>query len=137
MANSENIERNWWVVDASDQTLGRLATKIANTLRGKHKPQFTPHADAGDFVVVLNSDKIKLTGNKWDQKKYYRHTGYIGSLKTTTAKELLDKDSTQIITKAVRGMLPKNRLSSQIINKLKVYRGSEHPHAAQKPQALN
>ncbi len=127
----------WWIVDATDKTVGRLATELANTLRGKNKPQFTPNTDMGDFVVVINSDKVKFTGNKWDQKKYYTRSRFFGSLREFTAKELKEKDSTEIIVKSVRGMLPKNKLSNQIISKLKVYPGAEHPHASQKPEALN
>ena len=136
-AKSEEVQRDWWLVDATDKTLGRLSTEIATILRGKNKPTFTPHVDTGDFVIVLNSDKIRMSGNKWDAKKYYHHTGYFGSLKEITARQQLEKDSTVIINNAVKGMLPKNRLSSQLIKKLKVYTGSEHPHDAQKPQTLN
>ena len=120
-AKSEEVERAWWLVDATDKTLGRISTEIANILRGKNKPTFTPNVDTGDFVVVLNSDKIRLSGNKWDAKKYYHHTGYFGSIKELSAREQLQKDSTEIITKAVKGMLPRNRLASQMIKKLKVY----------------
>ncbi|MCB0420771.1 MAG: 50S ribosomal protein L13 [Bdellovibrionales bacterium] len=139
MAKKEEADslRDWYVVDATDKTLGRLATEVANVLRGKRKPTFTPHVDTGDFVVVVNSDKIKMSGNKWDAKRYYRHTGFFGSLKEMTAREMLEKDSTQIIKNAVQHMLPKNRLSYRVINKLKIYKTAEHPHAAQKPQALN
>jgi len=131
------VDRKWWIVDATDKTLGRLATEIADTLRGKNKPQFTPHIDTGDFVVVLNSKDIKIKGNKADQKKYYRHTGYFGGIKETSYKEMLENTPERIISTAVEGMLPKNKLASQIIKKLKVYPGSEHPHAAQKPELLN
>lgn len=131
------IERKWWIVDATDKTLGRLATEIADTLRGKNKPEFTPHIDTGDFVVVLNSKKIKVKGNKADQKKYYRHTGYFGGIKEKSYKEMLENTSERIITKAVEGMIPKNKLGAQVLTKLKVYPGSEHPHAAQKPELLN
>ncbi len=132
-----DMNEKWWIIDATDQTVGRLSTKIANKLRGKDKPQFTPHADMGDHVVVINSDKVKFTGNKWLQKKYYTRSRFFGSLREMTAKELLEKDSTQIIYKSVTGMLPKNKLANKIIKKLKVYPGSEHPHATQKPEALN
>ena len=136
-AKPNEVERKWWVVDASGQTLGRLATQIAQTLRGKDKPQYTPHVDTGDFVVVLNSDKIAIKGRKASQKMYYRHTGYFGGLKETTYKDMLEKNPTFIIENAVKGMLPKNKLSEQIIKKLKVYAGSEHPHDAQNPQLMN
>ena len=135
-AKPNEVERKWWVVDATDQTLGRLATQIATTLRGKDKPQYTPHVDTGDFVVVLNSEKINIKGNKASDKMYYRHTGFFGGLKETTYKEMLDKDPGFIIQNAVQGMLPKNKLSNQIIKKLKVYRGTEHPHDAQNPQLM-
>ncbi len=135
-AKPEEIPQKWWVVDASGKTLGRLATEIASVLRGKNKPEYTPHVDTGDFVVVLNSEKIALKGKKMDQKKYYRHTGYFGSLKETTARELLAKKPEQLVTKAVTGMLPRNRLARQQIKKLKVYVGSEHPHEAQQPKPL-
>lgn len=139
IANKEEAEANreWYVVDAADKTLGRLATEVANVLRGKNKPTFTPHVDTGDFVVVINSDKVAMSGAKWDDKRYYRHTGFFGSLKEMTARELREKDSTQIITKAVEGMLPKNKLARKMIKKLKVYNDAQHPHAAQNPQALN
>jgi large subunit ribosomal protein L13 len=135
-AKPNEIERKWWIVDATGKTLGRLSTEIAQTLRGKNKPTFTPHVDTGDFVVVINSEKIKVKGNKADQKVYYRHTGYFGGIKETSYKEMLESHPERIITKAVEGMLPKNILSSQIIKKLKVYAGTEHPHAAQKPELL-
>ena len=128
--------RAWWVVDASDQALGRLATLVANKLRGKDKPIFTPHVDTGDFVVVVNASKVKLTGNKRKQKNYYHHSGYPGGLKITSYDQLLDENPEFAITKAVKGMLPKNRLSRQIIKKLKVYAGPDHPHTAQGPQPL-
>lgn len=134
--STDDAERNWWIIDASGQTLGRMCTHVANLLRGKTKASFTPSADCGDFVIVINSDKIKVTGNKLLSKKYYRHSRWFGSLKEKTAAEKMEEDSTFVITEAVRGMLPTNRLSKSIIGKLKVYTGSEHPHAAQKPQAL-
>lgn len=135
-AKESDVQRQWWIVDAEGQTLGRLATKIATVLRGKNKPTFTPHVDTGDFVVVINSKKIKLSGNKLLQKKYYTHSRYFGSLKEFTAQEILEKDSTQIITDAVQGMLPNNKLATQILKKLKVYEGAEHPHKVQNPQTL-
>ncbi len=135
-AKDSEVKRNWWVVDAEGQTLGRLATKIATVLRGKNKPTFTPHVDTGDFVVVINSKKIKLTGNKWLQKKYYTHSRFFGSLKEFTAQQILEKDSTQLITDAVEGMLPNNKLATQILKKLKIYETGEHPHQVQKPQTL-
>ncbi len=133
---SGEIERNWYVVDAESQVLGRLATRIALTLRGKHKPIFTPHVDVGDFVVVINADKVKLTGRKLEQKKYYRHSGYVGGLKETTAGKLLETKPTEVIRHAVRGMLPKSRLGKAQLSKLKVYVGSDHPHEAQLPEPL-
>ena len=129
---SDNKE-NWCVIDAKDKILGRLASQVAYRIRGKHNPLFTPHVDTGDWVVVVNADKIRLTGNKMDQKKYYRHSGYIGSLKTTTAKELLDKKPEEMLKKAVKGMLPKNKLGRKLGKKLFIYTGDEHPHAAQQP----
>jgi large subunit ribosomal protein L13 len=134
--DSGEIERKWFVVDAEGQVLGRLATRIARTLRGKNKPIFTPHVDVGDFVVVINAEKIKLTGRKLEQKKYYRHTGYIGNLKETTAGKMLQTKPEEVIRHAVRGMLPKNRLARAQLGKLKVYAGSEHPHDAQLPEPL-
>ena len=129
------IERSWYLVDAEGQTLGRLATRIATVLRGKHKPTFAPHMDLGDYVVVINAEKIVLTGNKLDQKNYYRYSGYVGGLRSKTAREVLTGDYPErVIQAAVKGMLPKNRLSRQVIAKLKIYTGSEHPHTAQKPQ---
>ena len=136
MAKKENIERKWWIIDAKDKVLGRLAVKIANTLRGKNKPIFTPHVDTGDFVIVLNADKVKLTGKKYDNKIYYKHTGYIGGLKATPAKKLLSEKPEEILRKAVKGMLPKNKLGRKIIKKLKIYTGDEHPHTAQQPEKL-
>lgn len=137
VAKAGEVDRKWWVVDASGKTLGRLATEVAKVLRGKNKAIFTPHVDTGDFVVVINSDKIEMTGMKWEEKNYYRHSRYFGSLKSLTAKELREKDSAQIITFAVEGMLPKNKLSRTLIKKLKVYPTGEHPHHQQKPEALN
>ncbi|NLJ84391.1 MAG: 50S ribosomal protein L13 [Halanaerobiaceae bacterium] len=136
MAKPEEIERQWYVVDATGQTLGRLATKIADILRGKHKPIYTPHVDTGDYVIVINAEKIELTGKKWEQKKYYRHSGYPGGIKEITYDKLLKKKPELIIEKAVRGMIPHNRLGRQMIKKLKVYAGPEHPHQAQQPKEL-
>lgn len=133
VANSENRERNWLVVDAEGQTLGRLATQIADALRGKRKPEYTPHVDTGDFVIVVNAEKISVTGSKRTEKLYYRHSGYPGGLKSRTLTEMLDKRPEEVIRKAVKGMLPRNRLARRQITKLKVYAGPEHPHAAQLP----
>ncbi|MCP4109515.1 MAG: 50S ribosomal protein L13 [Desulfobacteraceae bacterium] len=133
--NSDN-EGKWLVVDAEGAVLGRLATEIASRLRGKHNPLFTPHADLGDSVIVINAEKIVLTGRKLDKKNYYRHSGYTGGLKTTVAKDLLQKKPEDIIRFAVKGMLPKNRLGRKIFKKLKVYAGGEHPHEAQQPEVL-
>ncbi len=135
-AKEGEINPNWYVVDAEGKNLGRLSTQIATVLRGKHRPTFTPHMDTGDFVVVINADKITMTGNKWDDMKYYRRSRWFGSLKETTAREMLDKDPSFIIKDSVRGMLPKNRLGRKIIKKLKVYAGPNHPHDAQRPEAL-
>lgn len=131
-----DIDRKWYVVDAQDQILGRLASQIANRLRGKYKPEFSPHMDNGDFIIVINCEKIKVTGKKLEEKKYYRHSGWVGSLKTTTLEQLLARHPTRVITHAVRGMLPRNRLGRAILKKLKVYVGPEHPHKAQKPELL-
>jgi large subunit ribosomal protein L13 len=133
--NSDN-EGRWSVVDASGAVLGRLATKIASHLQGKHNPLYTPHVDTGDWIVVINADKVMLTGRKLDQKKYYRHSGYIGSLKTTTARELRDKRPEDLVRFAVKGMLPKNKLGRKQFKKLKVYAGDQHPHQAQNPEVL-
>ena len=132
-AKSSDNEGQWWVVDAQDAVLGRLASQVAARIRGKHKPLFTPHVDTGDWVIVVNADKIKLSGRKWDQKTYYRHSGYIGGLKAITAKKLLEKRPEDIVRSAVKGMLPKNRLGRQLFKKLKVYTGADHPHEAQQP----
>jgi len=131
------IERKWHHVNAEGKILGRLATEIAARLRGKHKPTFSTFIDNGDFVVVTNADKIRLTGRKWDQKKYYHHTGYIGGIKETSAKDLLVKHPTDLLLNAVKGMLPKNTLGRQQLKKLKLYTGSDHPHAAQMPADLD
>ena len=135
-AKPGEVTREWYLVDAEGKTLGRLATQIADTLRGKGKPQFTPHVDTGDFVIVVNADKIAVTGNKLDQKKYYRHSGYPGGLKTRTLREQLERRPTEVLRVAVKGMLPKNRLARQQLTKLKIYAGPEHPHEAQNPRPL-
>ena len=135
-AKKEDVEHKWFVVDADDKVLGRLATKIATYLRGKHKPVFTPSVDTGDFVIVVNAEKIKLTGRKLDGKIYYWHTGFPGGIKSETARERMEKKPEEIIRDAVWGMLPKNRLGRAIFKKLKVYKGSEHPHEAQKPEVM-
>ena len=136
MATPSPIERKWYVVDAADKTLGRLAAEVAKVLRGKHKPTFTPHMDTGDHVIIINADKVRLTGKKLVQKVYFRHSGYLGGDKYTKAGDMLAKNPVRMVELAVRGMVPHNRLGSQIIKKLHVYAGSEHPHAAQKPEVL-
>jgi large subunit ribosomal protein L13 len=136
VAKEHEIEKDWILVDARDKVVGRLATQIAMRLRGKHKPTFTPHADTGDFVVVVNADKVRLTGSKLMDKKYYRYTGYIGGLKETTASKMLEKKPENVLRSAVWGMLPKNSLGRRQIKKLKIYSGSEHPHEAQQPKKL-
>src|SRR5512132_3875495 len=135
-AKPGEIERQWYVVDAEGKTLGRLATRIAETLRGKGKAQYTPHVDTGDFVVVVNGEKISVTGKKLDDKLYYRHSGYPGGLRSRPLREELQRRPTEVIRKAVKGMLPRNRLARQQLNKLKVYAGPDHPHQAQDPQPL-
>jgi large subunit ribosomal protein L13 len=130
-------KENWCVVDAKDKVLGRLASQIAYRIRGKHTPLYTPHADTGDWVVVINADKIQLSGKKMGEKTYYRHSGYIGSIKSTTAKEMLEKKPEEVIRKAVQGMLPKNRLGRKLGKKLYIYAGEQHPHAAQKPEVID
>lgn len=132
-AKTEEVERTWHIIDASNQRLGRVATHVANLLRGKGKPTYTPNVDTGDFVVVINADQIEMTGTKWTDKKYYRHSRFFGSMKEKTAEQMKVEDPTFIIHEAVRGMLPTNKLSRHIIHKLKVYPGAEHPHASQKP----
>jgi large subunit ribosomal protein L13 len=132
----KEIDRKWYLVDAQDMILGRLASEIATRLRGKHKPSYSTFQDNGDFIIVINADKIKLTGQKWDDKIYYHHSGYMGGLKEITARELLAKKPEDLITKAVRGMLPKNTLGRQQLKKMKVYAGAAHPHEAQQPQKL-
>lgn len=136
-ATSENTEHKWYVVDASGKVLGRLASQIAKYLRGKHKPEYTPHADAGDYIIVINASQVKVTGNKEQDKIYYRHSGYPGGIKETTLSKLRAKDSTQIIELAVKGMIPKNPLGRAMLRKLKVYAGAEHPHSAQQPIEIN
>lgn len=136
MANASNIERKWFVVDAEGKTLGRLASEVAKVLRGKHKPTFTPHVDTGDHVIVINADKIVLSGKKLQQKTYFRHSGYIGGTTFTTAERMLSDKPERMVELAIKGMLPKNRLGRQMYRKLNVYRGEEHPHAAQKPEVL-
>jgi large subunit ribosomal protein L13 len=137
-ARPADVERRWYVVDAEDQVLGRLASRVAGILRGKHKAVFTPHVDTGDFVIVVNAEKVRLTGRKREQKTYFRHTGYVGHLRSTTADEVLrGPHADRVVRNAIRGMLPKNALGRQMLRKLKVYTGPEHPHAAQKPEVLN
>ena len=133
--NTDNQGR-WCLVDAENAILGRLASTLAARLRGKHNPLFTPHADTGDWIIVINADKVALTGRKWDQKNYYRHSGYIGGLKTITARKLMEKRPEDLIRFAVKGMLPKNRLGRKLFKKLKVYSGDHHPHEAQQPEVL-
>ena len=135
-AKPGEIARDWYVVDAEGQTLGRLATRIADTLRGKGKPAYTPHVDTGDVVVVVNAEKIQVTGNKLDQKRYSRHSGYPGGLRSRTLREQLDRRPEEVLRRAVKGMLPRNRLARQQITKLKIYAGPEHPHEAQNPKPL-
>ena len=135
-AKPHEVERRWYVVDAEGETLGRLATRIADTLRGKSKPGYTPHVDTGDFVVVVNADKVSVTGKKLQQKQYYRHSGYPGGLRSRTLAEELERRPTEVLRKAVRGMLPRNRLARTQISKLKIYAGPTHPHAAQQPLPL-
>ena len=136
-AKKESVTRDWYVVDATEKTLGRLSTEIANRLRGKHKPEFTPHVDTGDYIVVVNAEKVKVTGNKSTDKRYHHHTGYPGGIKSITFDKLIDKAPERIIEKAVKGMMPKNKLSKAMMGKLKIYAGSEHPHAAQQPTPLD
>ncbi|NOQ45254.1 MAG: 50S ribosomal protein L13 [Desulfobulbaceae bacterium] len=131
------IERKWYVVDADGKVLGRIATEIAHRLRGKHKPTFCNFQDNGDFIVVINADKVHLTGNKWDQKTYYHHTGYVGGIKSQTAKEMRDKTPEDLVRIAVKGMLPKNKIGRAQLKKLKVYAGDKHPHQAQQPENLD
>ena len=132
--SKQSVDPKWYVVDADGQILGRFASKLADRLRGKDKPTFTPHTDGGDFVVVINAEKVAVTGSKYDKKTYYRHSQYPGGLKETTFKEMIDKKPEEVIRLAVKGMLPKNKLSNQIIKKLKIYAGSDHPHDSQQPE---
>ena len=133
MARSQDVEKRWHLIDAADKSVGRVATRVANLLRGKGKPQFTPHADVGDFVVVVNASKVKLTGQKLDQKVYYRHSGYPGGLKSVTARRLLETMPEEVLRRAVWGMLPKNKWQKKLIKRLKIYTSDAHPHAAQGP----
>jgi large subunit ribosomal protein L13 len=136
VTKQKDVQREWYVVDAAGKTLGRLATQVAFVLRGKHKPTYSPAVDTGDCVIVINAEKIHVTGRKLDEKKYYRHSGYPGGLKEITLRDQLEKHPTRVIEHAVRGMLPKNRLGRQMLKHLKVYAGPEHPHASQQPQPL-
>ena len=135
-ANNHDIERNWYLVDAQNKTLGRLSTEIATRLRGKHKPIYTPHVDTGDYIVVVNASKIRVTGNKMTDKVYYKHTGYIGNLKSENLKTMLEKYPEKVLMKSVRGMLPKSKLGNAMIKKLRVFAGPEHTHIAQQPEPL-
>jgi large subunit ribosomal protein L13 len=136
MARSEDFEKKWYLIDAEGKSVGRVATRIATILRGKQKPEFTPHADLGDFVVVVNADKVVFTGDKLSQKVYYRHSGYPGGIKSVTAGRLLKEKPEEVIRKAVWGMLPKNRWQKKLITRVKIYRGGSHPHGAQQPEVL-
>jgi large subunit ribosomal protein L13 len=136
-ANKKTVNKEWLLVDAEGQTLGRLATKVAKILRGKYKPEFTPHVDCGDNVVIINAAKVSLSGNKWDDKQYIRYTGYPGGQRVQTARELLDKKPEALVEKAVKGMLPKNKLGADLFRNLRVYAGTEHGQEAQKPKAIN
>ncbi len=136
MASPSTIEREWYVVDAADQTLGRLAAQVASVLRGKNKPTYTPHMDTGDYVVIINAEKIKVTGKKLDQKIYYNHSGYVGGMKETTLREMLAKKPEEVVRKAIKGMLPKGPLGREMITKLHVYAGPEHKQQAQQPKEL-
>ncbi|TVR41278.1 MAG: 50S ribosomal protein L13 [Bacteroidia bacterium] len=136
-ANRQTVEKDWVLVDATDEILGRLASKVAKILRGKHKALFTPHVDCGDNVIIINAEKIRLTGNKWQDKSYVRHTGYPGGQRFKTAEQMMAKKPTFMVEKAIKGMLPKNKLGSQIFRNLRVFEGSEHPHAAQEPKVIN
>lgn len=136
-AKNETVKRDWFVVDATNQTLGRMAAEVASRLRGKHKPEFTPHVDTGDYIVIINADKVRVSGNKAKAKTYYTHSGFTGGLKTTTFDKLMEKSPTAAIEHAVKGMLPKGPLGRAVYSKLKVYAGDSHPHASQQPQALS
>lgn len=136
-AKAETVKHDWYLIDATDKTLGRLATNIANRLRGKHKPEYTPNVDTGDYIVVVNAELVKVTGNKTKDKKYYRYSGYPGGMKSITFEEMIRRSPERVIQLAVKGMMPKNRLSRSMLGKLKVYAGAEHPHVAQQPKQLN
>ena len=136
MQRKEDVQRDWYVIDAEGQTLGRLASKVANVLRGKHKPTYTPHVDGGDYVIIVNAEKVVLTGNKLSDKIYYNHSRYTGGLRERTAKEMVEKYPVEMLERAVKGMLPKGRLGRQMYKKLFVYEGENHPHSAQKPKEL-
>ena len=135
-AKHDEVERHWYLVDATNKTLGRLSTEIANRLRGKHKPIYTPHVDTGDYIVVVNASKIRVTGNKMQDKIYYKHTGYIGNMKSMNLETMLKKNPERVIMKSVKGMLPKNKLGNAMLKKLRVFAGSEHNHSSQKPEVL-
>ena len=135
-AKAESVERDWYIVDAADKTLGRLATEVASRLRGKHKPEYTPHVDTGDYIVIINAEKVTVTGNKATKKIYYSHTGYPGGIKDITFEKLMEKAPERALQSAVKGMLPKGPLGREMFRKLKIYVGSEHPHTAQQPQTL-
>ncbi|MEX2489061.1 MAG: 50S ribosomal protein L13 [Pseudomonadales bacterium] len=135
-ANKETVKRNWYIVDATDKTLGRMASEIARRLRGKHKAEFTPHVDTGDYIVVINAEKISVTGKKRTDKVYYHHSGYPGGIKSRTFEDMLEKAPERVVEMAVKGMMPKNKLSRSMLGKLKVYAGGEHPHSAQQPESL-
>lgn len=135
-AKSSQVQRDWYIVDASDKVLGRLASEIAHRLRGKHKPEYTPHVDTGDYIVVVNAEKIAVTGNKANDKVYYHHTGHPGGIKSTRFKDMIEKHPTRVIEAAVKGMMPKNKLGRAMLSKLKVYAGDQHAHAAQQPKLL-
>ena len=136
MANPDKLEKKWYVVDAEGQTLGRMCSEIAKVLRGQNKPEYTPFVDTGDYVIVINADKIKVSGKKMDQKIYYRHSDYVGGMKSATLREMLDRRPEKVVELAVKGMLPKGPLGRQMLRKLHVYTGAEHPHTAQQPEAL-
>jgi large subunit ribosomal protein L13 len=135
-AKHDEVERHWYLVDATNKTLGRLSTEIANRLRGKHKPIYTPHVDTGDYIVVVNASKIRVTGNKMTDKIYYKHTGYIGNMKSMNLETMLEKNPERVIMKSVKGMLPKNKLGNAMLKKLRVFAGPEHNHSSQKPEVL-
>lgn len=137
MQKKETVERNWYVIDATDVTLGRLASKVAHILRGKNKATYTPHIDCGDYVIIVNAEKVKLTGNKLDKKLYYNHSGYAGGLRVRTVKEMIERYPVEMVERAVKGMLPHNRLGRAMFKKLFVYEGENHPHMAQKPEVLD